>query len=608
MDDYRSPQTRHWREEIQNELKAADYHRISKSIKDECDAAGAGDLKPLKIAFLSSYSIQFVEPFVMVEGARARLAVKSFFGEFGQLEQELLDSRSRLYQFKPDVLVLAFRIDDLDPDAIVRYNATNGRRFKEIAAQLCERLRQSVEAFSSHLAVPVLMANFAMPYQRPLGVFDAHTPNSLTCAVHTANAALRETAATFPNAFVWDYAGLVAAHGSAKWCDPRLWAMGRIAVAGIHQPHVAGHLIRTICGVLWPPAKCIALDLDNTLWGGVIGDDGMAGIRLGDDYPGNAFKTFQRSLLALMDRGILLAIVSKNDAPVAKEVFDNHPEMLIKWEHLSATRINWEPKSRNIRALAEELNIGADAIVLVDDNPVERAEVRSNAPEVLVLDLPADPLGFPAALADCPYFDQTTVSEEDRVRGEMYRQQTARKKFEEHAESVENFLNGLEMTAAVGQADGATLGRISQLVSKTNQFNLTTRRHSQSEIACLAENQDSAVLWLRLKDRFGDQGLVCVGILKKAGRSCIIDTFIMSCRVMNRQVEHAFMAYLFEHARLLGCDQIIGEYIPTAKNKMVSGIYKELGFTPAMSDDAFSRFTLDLEAVRLEWPNFIKRA
>jgi FkbH-like protein len=595
-----------WRTELDGDLGQADYHRLARVISKTAARSEASWLQPVKVAALSSHSLQFIKPFLVVEGARQGLLIQSYFGDFGQFEQQLLDDNSPLYRFDPDILVFSLRFEDVDPDAMIRFHATGGQRFEQLAGELCERLGQSVEIFGRRSSAPVLIANFAPPGHLPLGVFDANVGDSLTYGLDRTNTLLWEVVDSQPNAFVWDYAGLVVNRGVADWTDPRLWALGRIAIAAHHQPALASHIVRTICGVRHPPAKCLALDLDNTLWGGVIGDDGMAGIQVGDDYPGNAFKAFQRSVLALMDRGVLIAVVSKNNEEVAKAAFQQHPEMLIRWEHLSAARINWEPKSKNLREIAAELNIGADAIVFADDNPVERAEVRANAPEVLVLDLPPNPLEYCAALASCPFFDQTAVSEEDRSRGGMYRQQRARREFEQRFETVEDFLHSLEMTASIGEVDPTTLGRISQLVAKTNQFNLTTRRHSEADILRMTSDPSNAVVWLRLRDRFGDQGLVGVGILRKEDQRGVIDTFLMSCRVMNRQVERALMAYLLDHARRLGCKEVMGEYCPTPKNQMVRSFYPDLGFATCSDSKEGQRFMLNLTSDGIEWPDVIR--
>jgi FkbH-like protein len=432
--------------------------------------------------------------------------------------------------------------------------------------------------------------------------------NSLTHALSDANRRLAERLTLIPGAVVWDYAGLVRARGAAGWTDQRLWAMARSAVAAPHQSALASHLARTLAGVRRTPAKCLVLDLDNTTWGGVIGDDGPAGIQLGDEYPGSVYKAFQRAALALTDRGILLAVVSKNDHEVVEQTFRTHPEMVIRWDDLAAVRANWRPKSENLREIAAELNIGLDALVLFDDNPVERAEVRAAVPEIGVIEAPADPLGFVDALQASSWFDQTGLSAEDRARTAMYREERGRQALAAAAASPEEFLRSLEMEAEVGLVDAATLPRVAQLVGKTNQFNLTTRRHSQAEIAGMGEDAGHVVAWLRLRDRFGDQGLVAVGILLRNETDAEIDTFLMSCRVMNRCVEQAFMAFLLERARTIGCLTATGRYLPTKKNAMVRDFFPRLGFVAAgAAEGGGDRFVLDLRTSGVAWPGVIKR-
>ena len=581
--------------------KPADYARVARELR----AAGLPGATPVRVALLASHSLQFVDPFLVVEGYKRALGVTTYFGAFGQFEQELADPAGPLYQFAPGVVILSLRPEDVDPDLAARYFQQGGARFKATVADIIDRLEACVRLIRSHSSATVLVGNFAPPAHLPLGPFDAALPTGLTHELARANTALAERMAKLPGAVVWDYAGLVQSAGTGSWTDRRLWALGRIAVAAQHQPALASHLTRSIAGVVRKPAKCLVLDLDNTLWGGVIGDDGMAGIQLSDDFPGSVFKSFQRAILGLSDRGILLAVVSKNDATVAEQVFREHPEMLIRWEHVSAARINWGPKSANIRAIAEDLNIGSDALVFFDDNPVERAEVRANAPEVAVIEVPTDPIGYERALYESGVFDQTGISEEDLARTGMYRQDKARQELAARHENVEDFLRSLAMEADIGTADDLTLGRIAQLVGKTNQFNLTTRRHSQVELAGRAADPNQLVAWLRLRDRFGDQGLVCVAVVAAEGSDARIDTFLMSCRVMNRKVEHTMMAYVANWAREKGAKRLVGDYLPTARNEMVKEFYPGLGFAAAGAIEHGKRYALDLTTTTVEWPSVI---
>jgi FkbH-like protein len=466
-----------------------------------------------------------------------------------------------------------------------------------------------VAAFRAYSGKPIVVANFAKPVRVPLGPFDANVGDSLTYALAEANRVLRERLSQFADVFVWDYAGLVADSGADSWSDPRMWALARVPIAADKQPLLARHLARVLAALVFPPAKCLVLDLDNTLWGGVIGDDGMEGIQLGDDYPGNVFKSFQRAVLGLADRGILLAVISKNYPEVVEQALREHPEMLIRPEHLSALRVNWHAKSQNLREIARELNIGLDALVMFDDNPVERAEIAANAPEVRVIEVPTRPLDYERALHECGHFDTPVLSQEDRQRVQMYRTERAREEVRASAATVDEFLAGLEMIAETGAVDSLNLSRVAQLIGKTNQFNLTTRRHSQAAVSQMCNDADHSVHYLRLRDRFGDLGLIAVGVLVFGGEEAVIDTLVMSCRAMGRRAEDALLSELVQAARTRGCKRIIGEYLPTAKNGIVADLYPRLGFLPLETGNGTGqRFALELSAATLVWPDVIQRS
>ncbi len=394
-----------------------------------------------------------------------------------------------------------------------------------------------------------------------------------------ANRQLARDLAGIADAHVFDYAGVVSGSGALAWTDRRLWYMARSVSSSENLVPLARGLARSIRALLRPAAKCLVLDLDNTLWGGVLGDDGAAEIKLGDEYPGNVFKDFQAALLGLRRRGFLLAIASKNDEQTVLDMLDGHPEMLLKRQHFAAICANWGGKPESLRKIAQQLNIGLDSLVFIDDNPVERAAVRAELPMVHVVELPAEPLGYLAALGEVAVLDQARLSVEDRARAEMYRSESLRQQVAQQAGNVEDFLRDLDMVAQVGLASPNTLERIHQLSQKTKQFNLTTRRHKADDLRRLAESPEAAVAWLRLADRYGDSGLVCVGIIERLDDECwVIDTLLMSCRVMGRRVEDAFLSYLAELARAGGARRLRGVLRPTAKNTPVQSFYPDHGF------------------------------
>jgi FkbH-like protein len=440
-------------------------------------------------------------------------------------------------------------------------------------------LRALLQGLRERSTAALGIANFSLPTRPLAGLGDAMLPVSQAMFVQQANAALATVCREIPGAFIFDYARTVAEHGLAGWHDPRLFALARQPWTVEAQIKIARSLARTLRAALVPPAKCLVVDADNTLWGGVIGEDGLGGIALGDEYPGNVFKAFQKYLRTLKDRGVLLALVSKNEEADVMAVLSEHSDCVLRESDFSVRRINWREKSQNLREVAEALNLGLDALVFFDDNPFEREEVRRLLPSVTVLEVPSDPLEFIATIEESGSFDQLIFSTEDQNRAALYRQETARVQAREAASSPEEFLAGLEMVATIGPVGPETLPRVAQLLAKTNQFNLTTRRHSAAELAQMIES-GAVALWLRLKDRFGDHGLVGVAIARPDGADWRIDTFLLSCRVIGRGAETALLAQLAACVKERGGDSgnLIGEYIPSARNGQVKDFYPAHGF------------------------------
>jgi FkbH-like protein len=326
--------------------------------------------------------------------------------------------------------------------------------------------------------------------------------------------------------------------------------------------------------------KCLVLDLDNTLWGGVIGDDGLGGIRLGQGDPGSeAFSAFQKFIKALRTRGVILAVCSKNDESTAREAFEKHAEMDLRLEDISCFVANWDDKATNIRKIAQRLDIGLNSMVFVDDNPAERAIVRQLLPEVSVPELPADPSGYIWAVEKHRYFQVVSLSSEDLRRTDLYRANEARLDAQSSTQSIDEFLASLEMVARVAPIDATNLERSVQLINRSNQFNLTTRRYSSGEVLAMLQDPAWITRTVSLADRFGDNGLICVLLGRVAGEALSIDTWLMSCRVLKRGVELFLLEQILAIARARGLKRIVGEYIPTAKNALVRDHYRTLGFT-----------------------------
>jgi FkbH-like protein len=403
-----------------------------------------------------------------------------------------------------------------------------------------------------------------------------------------------------------DVEQLSAVLGKKRWFDTRAWNESKIALGLDCHPHYADRLAATLGAAFGRSKKCLVLDLDNTLWGGVIGDDGLHGIKLGPGQPeGEAFGQFQAYAKALKDRGVLLAVASKNEPENALLPFREHRDMVLKESDIACFVANWEPKDGSIRTIAKRLNIGLDAIVFFDDNPAERQIVAANLPDVTVIAVPEDPSLYVQALDEANLFDTLGVTEEDRIRGDFFQQGQAREELVASSGSYDDFLRNLEMRAVVEPIHAGNVGRVSQLINKTNQFNLTTLRMSEAEVQALIEDPDAYTSTVRLDDRFGSNGLISVVLARSEAGALTVTNWLMSCRVLKRGVEVLEMERLVKHCRERGLGAVIGRYIPTEKNKLVANHYADLGFVEVAADRTGSTWRLDLERGHPEFKHFI---
>ena len=566
-------------------------------------------VNPLRLAVLASFVAEPLLPYLIVEAEKIGCPLEPRIAPFATFEQLVLDSGSDLWTPEPDVLWIGMRLDDVSPEMVWRLARDGHLAVTSDLDELRQRLSALAAAARERCHAPILVSNLWTSPDMSGSLFDASDPNGFTHLLAAANRELARDLDALVDCHVFDEEGSVAEVGHRRWSDHRLRHAARIAPGAQGQTVLARRLVRSASALLRAPAKCIVLDLDNTLWGGVLGDDGIDGLALGDEYPGSVFKEFQRALLDLRSRGFLLAVASKNDLDKVLETLDSHPEMVLRREHFAAVKANWEPKSRNLVAIAEELSIGLDALLFVDDNPVERAQVARELPLVEILELPPDPVGFLPALRSSHSLDRPRLSPEDRRRGQLYGTEQERHRLRESAMSVGEFLRSLEMVATLGSCDGVVLTRVVQLLQKTNQFNLTTRRHTAEEVRRLVDAPDAHVLWLRLRDRFADLGLVCVGIVVERGPGLWeIDSLLMSCRVMGRRVEDAFLSFLLEVAAEHGAETVRGVYRATGRNHMTELFYASRGFSAAEEgEDGELVYELDLSRGVLRWPDEIRR-
>ncbi len=583
----------------------------------------------LRIGCLSSFTFDPLKPFLELQGLRAGMAIEAYVAPYGQIEQQLIDASSDLAAFRPDVVLLAVRLQDVCPALYEAFNALTadaatqseparpraGSSVSEPARPRAgssalvddwiTRLRSALLTFRQHLTARVLIQNYDMPAFPAAGIADPRSPVSQCATITRANEALTELAGSIENAHVMDYEGLVSRHGRRDWQDPRTALFARIPIAPEHYWHLAGFYVRHIRPLYGLSKKVLVLDADNTLWGGVVGDVGLDGIALGHDYPGNAFVAFQKRVLELYHRGVILCLASKNEPGAVEEVFDKHPDMVLRAEHFAATRINWDPKPQNIRQMAADLNLGIDSFVFVDDSAVECELMRTALPDVLSVTLPSDPARLPGVIESLDCFDQWTISAEDRKRGRLYRSQVERSELQAATVDMPTFYRQLEMRMTVFVDHAAHVARASQMTNRTNQFNMHTIRCSEDDIRRFMEADDHHVVTLVLKDRFGDNGVVGLAVVRMARTEWVLHMFLMSCRVLGRTVEQTFVGWLAEQARKAGAKRLSAEFLPTAKNKPFVGFYQERGFTAAEADGDARQWVWDLTDAETAPPDWI---
>ena len=523
----------------------------------------------LRIAIAGSFTTAQLTAILPLAALRQRMNFVVWEGGYGQYRQAILDPQSALYASRPDVIVVAVH------DGELALPPLSDKPREDVAAEIT-RWTTLWQAIRHHSAAQVVQFNFATPAEVPLGHLAARLPGSREAMIQALNAGLGIAAGT--NIDIVDCERLSSLVGKERWVDPRYWHLSKQAISLQALPMLARHLTAVIAGRFGLSRKCLVLDLDNTLWGGIVGEDGLSGIRLGGDSTGEAFVAFQHYIRRLKEKGVILAVCSKNNERDAREPFERHPEMLLKLDDFAVFIANWEPKSDNLRRVATALNVGLDSLVFVDDNPVECASVRRALPEVDVIALPPDPSNYVRVLSSYLMFESARLTAEDTHRADQYRARAAAQQLESAAGSLEEFWGGLDMTATITAFSELDIPRVLQLIGKTNQFNLTTRRHGSSHIESFMQDPGCLHFSVRLRDRYGDHGLVGVMIALQAGAVFEIDTWLMSCRVIGRTLERTMLEYLCAQAQERGVTRLRGRYYPTEKNALVKDLYPQMGF------------------------------
>ena len=549
------------------------------------DAAHLRPLVPFRLAVLSNSTMDLVVPALIASAVRHGIALEIIQPAFDQVAQEALNPDSLVNRAKPDAVLLALDYRAL-PLKLSFANSDASAATLRGAMGYLQALRTGLNA-SNALCI---VQTFAPPVETIFGSIDRAMSGTHRSLINGLNDALA-TLVLSSNDVLLDIAGLAETVGLADWHDTPLWNMGKFAFSATMIPLYADHVARTVAAIRGKSRKVLILDLDNTVWGGVIGDDGLDGIKIAQGDPeGEAHLEIQRLALNLRMRGILLAVSSKNTDEVAREPFEKHPEMLLKLDHIAVFQANWNDKATNIEAIARELSLGLDSMVFLDDNPAERGLVRRLLPQVAVPELPEQAALYARTLAAAGYFEAVAVSSEDFKRALLYQDNAKRAELQKQVGGVDAYLESLDMTITFQPFDEMGRTRIVQLINKSNQYNLTTRRYTDREVADAEHDARVFTMQVRLTDIFGDNGMISVVICRPDGiDGWEIDTWLMSCRVLGRRVEHSVLSEVLQHAHAAGIRTLCGEYRPTDRNKLVVDHYAKLGFTKV--NDAGSGLT-----------------
>lgn len=549
-------------------------------LKKNCKKDSSG-LVQHKLAVLGDCATQHLATALKGYAYEFGYGLNVFDADYNQILAQIMDPFSELYEFAPESVLFFLCTEKLQEQfyhTAKEYRSTFAEtKFSEIISYW--------DTLNLKACVNILQFLFLERDDMVFGSFAAGLPNSFLYQVRKLNFLIAEEASKRKNIFLIDLNRIGLMAGDRLMHDPKMYYVAKMPLSTEILPLVAKHVMEVIAAIKGQIKKCVVLDLDNTLWGGVIGDDGMEGIQIGELGVGHAFEDLQMWLKELKERGIILAVCSKNNEDTAKEPFEKHPEMVLRLEDISIFVANWEDKATNIRMIQEALNIGMDSMVFLDDNPFERNLVRSMIPEITVPELPDDPAEYLSYLKGLNLFETVSYSEEDGDRTRQYQAEIGRVSLQKQYESFEDYLKSLEMKATAAPFDTFHFARIAQLTQRSNQFNLRTVRYTEADIERIAKDDKYITIYYTLEDKFGDHGLISVIIMEKQdGETLFLDTWLMSCRVLKRGMEEFIINKVIETAAKAGYRYVVGEYLKTPKNSMVEHIYEKMGFKPEGSN------------------------
>jgi len=556
------------------------YLQVAKSL----DSAEMSSFAKLRIALLRNFTLEPLIPVMKGEAALSGFKPEFYLGGYDLVANDVLNPKSELYEFKPQIIFLFQWLETLAPGLMSKFVTLSSIEVSNQIEELTADLFSYVSSIRNMTDAPIILSNFPLPAVSAMGILDAQSENNQINSILKLNSKVLETARKFDDVYILDVMTLMARIGTQKGLDYRFWEVARAPLS--HDALIVigrefGKFIRALFG---RTRKCLVLDCDNVLWNGIVGEDGIKTINT----------AFQQEVLNLHEKGVLLALCSKNNESDVLEVLRTSPEMLLKEHHFATYQINWNDKATNLLKIAQTLNIGVDSLVFLDDSEFECDLVREHLPQVTTLCMKGDSSGFKLKLQEQGFFDSLSKSEEDRFRNQMYQDENRRKSILTTSKSLDDYLAGLDMHIEIGPVTDQNIPRISQLTQKTNQFNLTTHRYTEGDIRRMLIDPSMDIFYLNLKDKVSDIGLVGVAIVKLLTSEAHIDTFLLSCRALGRGVEYSFLGELVEMYRAKGYECTIGKYKPTDRNLQVANFYQDSGFvgTDMNTDNELWKFDL----------------
>lgn len=554
-----------------------------------------------KIAILRSFTCEQIKEILTVDLYNEGYGTDIYFGGYNQYIPETLDCNSEFYKFDADFTFLCIRLEELYPKIFNDYENIQSD-LKAAEDFILNSINSLIQKIKSIKNTTILLNNFISPMYPCNSLYDFQNKNSQINFIKKINLEMIDIVNRFSGVYIVDCEYISNSFGKKNIIDRKMWYLSKNPYKIDFYMELSKEYVKYIKAVKGNRKKCIVLDLDNTLWGGILGEDGFNGIKLGDDYPGRCYKDFQIELKKLKDRGILLAIDSKNNNDEAINVIDDHPDMVLRKDDFANVKINWDDKATNLIRISEELNIGIESLIFIDDNPAE-CELINQAFDykVKTINVPQNPINYADILNRLNDFETLSITNEDKNKTDMYRSEMKRKELRDVSLDLETYYKSLEMMATIGEANDFYIPRIAQLTQKTNQFNMTAKRYTEEDIKRFINSKEYKIFYMNVKDKFGDNGIVGVCIVKEEKNIWSIDTFLMSCRVMKRNLEIAFMSYICSISRKYRIGMLTGEYIPTEKNKSVKDFYSNVGFRHSSG-----KYIFNLNSDCIECPKYIK--